>query len=173
MVAKILFLLSGIFIQEFVLLNALIVATHHGLYVASVVFILFVVATAIDIGIGFYIGSYLRRKTSQTRFSRYIQRKSEQFSFKKENPKRWLTLLVLGNISFCYINAAVAAYLELPFWESQAYNFFGNILSYTLLWYAVGSISDVFQHNYFVEGGVILLIILIAVLLQKVSARRI
>ncbi len=173
MIGKILFLFITLFTQEIVFLNTLLLATHQGIYSPFVIFILFIIATAIDIIIGFYIGRHLQRKTSNTRFGRYVQKISTRFSFAPGNPRRWFTFLILGNFSFCYINAAVAGYLDLPFWESQAYNFFGNILSYILLWYVVGSISSVFKNVYVASGVIILLTLVIIFILRKVKIKRV
>lgn len=172
MIAKIIFLIGALFVQEFVILNALLLAAHTGAYSALLIFALFVIATAIDITVGFYIGRNLHKKTSETKFGRYIKRQSERFSFSPGSPKRWFTLLILGNISFCYINAAVAGYIELPFWESQAYNFFGNILSYVLLWYAIGSINSFFKNPYLSSVAVIALSLLILIILRKLHMKK-
>jgi membrane protein DedA with SNARE-associated domain len=171
MIAKLLFLISTLFIQELVLLNALLLMVHHGLYSPILIFILFIVATVIDIVIGFYVGRYLRRKTSQSVFGRYIEKKSKRFSFSKESPKRWFTLLILGNVSFCYINAAVAGYLELPFWESQAYNFFGNVLFCVALWYIGGSVSSLFKNIYTAYAVVLIFIIIFS--LRKIQINKV
>ncbi len=173
MLTKILFLIVTLVIQEVVLLNSLFLATHNGLYSPVVIFILFVVATTLDICIGFLIGKQLRRKTANTKFARYIQKQSERFSLSKESKKRWFAFLVLGNISFCYINAAVAGYLDLPFWESQAYNFFGNILSYVLLWYAVGSISSLFGNQYTAAVAVIAITVVLLLILRKMHIKKV
>jgi hypothetical protein len=173
MLAKILFIFSALFVQEWVLLNTLILATHHGLYSPVLIFILFSIASAIDIVVGFYIGKYLKRKTSRTKVGGYIQKISHRFSQALNNPRRWFVMLILGNFSFCYINAAVMAYLDLPFWESSAYNFFGNILSYILVWYAVGGISSLFKNIYIAGGVVIGLSLTILFLLRKVKIERI
>jgi membrane protein DedA with SNARE-associated domain len=148
------------------------VAVHHGLYSPMLVLALFTIATAIDIAIGFYIGIKLRNKTSSTRFARYVKRQSEKYSFAKNSPKRWLTMLILGNVSFCYINAAIAGYLELPFWESQAYNFFGNVLTGIALWFAVGSVSSVFKNAFASSAIVIGLSLLLLVALRKMSVKK-
>jgi len=172
MITKALFLFTALFIQEIVVLNTLFLAVHRGVYPALLIFILFVIATVIDIIIGFYVGRYLRKKTSQTKVGRYIKKQSERFLIPEKGPQRWLLLLVLGNVNFCYTNAAVAAYLELPFWESQAYNFFGNILSYILLWYAVASIGSVFKNPYTAGGMVIALTLVIIIVLRQMRVRR-
>jgi membrane protein DedA with SNARE-associated domain len=173
MIAKLLFLIGTLFIQEFVLLNALLLSVHNGAYAPWLIFALFMIASAIDIGIGFYVGTYLRKKTSQTKFGKYIQKQSERFSFAKGSPKRWLTMLILGNVSFCYINAAVAGYLELPFWESQAYNFFGNIVSYALMWYLVGSVSDLFGNSYSSAVVVVVLSLAILFVMRKMRIKKV
>ncbi len=173
MIAKMLFLLTAIFLQELVVLNAFIVMVHTGAYPAIGIFILFIIATAVDIIIGFYIGHYFSKKTATSKFHRYIKKQSESFSFSQGSPKRWLTLLVLGNISFCYINAVIAGYLELPFWESQAYNFFGNILSYIFLWYAIGGVNTFFRNPFITTITIVVASFALLVLFEKLSTIRI
>lgn len=173
MIAKILFLFTALFVQEFVVLNTLLLAAYQGLYSEVLIFALFVIATGIDIVIGFYIGRYLSRKTSTTRVGKYIKNVSERFSFPKNSPRRWLTLLILGNVSFCYVNAAVAGYLDLPFWESQAYNFFGNIVAVLAVWFVIGSVTSLFK-NFYAEAGIIVGIsLLILFVMRRIRVKKI
>lgn len=172
MLAKITFLLAALFLQEWVLLNTVLLAARNGLYAPSLFFILFSVASAIDIIVGFYIGKYLKKRTSQTKIGRYIEKLSNRFSRSVNSPKRWLVFLILGNFSFCYINAAVMGYLELPFWEASAYNFFGNILSIVLAWYAVVGINTFFKNIYLAAAIIIALSVGVILLLRRLKVER-
>ncbi|HTH93261.1 MAG TPA: hypothetical protein VL576_02155 [Candidatus Paceibacterota bacterium] len=172
MVARIAFILSAIFLQEWVLLNALLLAAHEGVYSAPLIFTLFALASAVDIIIGFYVGKFLKRKTSHTKLGKYVEKKSARFSQSVNSPRRWLVFLILGNFSFCYVNAAVMGYLELPFWESFAYNFFGNIVAITIAWYAVISISSLFKNAYIAGGVIIAISVLVLFLLRRVNVER-
>jgi membrane protein DedA with SNARE-associated domain len=172
MIGKILFLIAALLTQEMVLLNTLFALVHQGIYPLPLISLLLVVGTAIDIVIGYYIGRFLQRKTSQTKIGRYIKNLAEQYAFPENSPRRWLTMLIIGNFSFSYINAAVAGYLELPFWESQAYNFFGNLLSIVLLWYAVGSVNSLFKNPYIAITAVVVLSLLILLVLRKIKVKK-
>lgn len=172
MIGKILFLIAVIVSQEVILLNTLFTLVHQGVYPFLLISVLLVAGTVVDIVIGYYIGRFLQRKTSQTKIGKYIEKLAERYAFPKNSPRRWLMMLIIGNFSFSYINAAVAGYLELPFWESQAYNFFGNLLSIVLLWYAVGSVNSLFEKPYMAIVAVIGFSLLILFVLRKVRAKK-
>lgn len=171
MITKALFVIFVVFVQEIVSLNALLFATHQGTYSPTLIHILFVVATLVDIIIGFYVGKLLQKKTYQSKITNWIRNLSERFSLSTKKHKRWLVLLLLGNLSFPYINAVVAGYLDMPFWESMFFIFLGNITYYITLWLLVLGASSLTKNIYLAFAIVIAVIIVCFIIFRKLKVR--
>lgn len=146
MFGKILFIFVGLFVQEIVTLNALIFATNQGLYSPILIHFLFLAGTFFDIFIGFYFGKYIKKRTSHTKFTNYVDKIANKFSLIGDKYKRWFSLFLLGNFSFPYINSCIAGYLDMPLWESSFFIFSGNLIYYISIWLLVYGIST-FIHN--------------------------
>ena len=172
MFGKVLFIFAGLFVQEIISLNALIFATHHGLYSPMLIHLLFVVATIFDIIIGFFIGIFLRKKTCNTRVTAYIQKLSDRFALGTKKYRRWLVLLLLGNFSFPYINSCIAGYLDMPFWESSLFIFIGDIVWYATIWLVVLGISSVVKNLYIAFIVVIIIGFLSFIFLRKINVNK-
>ena len=164
MIAKFIFLFVGLVLQEMFTLNALVFATHHGLYPAILIHVLFVVGTIIDIVAGFYVGKFLNKKSSNSKVSMYIQKAASKFEIHTNKYKRWFALFLLGNFSFPYVNSCIAGYLGMSFWESSIFIFLGNILYYTSIWMLVlgiGVFVQKAQYSLLIGFGIILVVFLI------------
>jgi membrane protein YqaA with SNARE-associated domain len=168
MFGKIVFLFVGLFVQELITFNALILATHQGYFPIILIHALFIIATIIDIIVGFYLGRYLHNKSSQTKIATYIQKISDRFSTTKKY-HRWLALLILGNVSFPYVNSCIAGYLGMPFWESSFFIFLGDVIWYISLWGIVLGISSITKNIYFVIGGVVLVSLVIHFIVRRTT----
>lgn len=134
MIAKILFLFVGLFLQEIITLNALVFATHQGLYPVNLIHAIFLVATIFDIVVGFYIGKFFSKKSANTKIGNFLHKISAKFDIYNNKHKRWVLLFLLGNFSFPYVNSCIAGYLEMPFWESSFFIFIGDIIYYASIW---------------------------------------
>jgi len=168
MFGKIIFLFVGLFVQELITLNALIFATHQGLYSPIFIHSLFLIGTIVDIIIGFYIGKYLNKKKLPPKIGKFIHNLSEYFLATNRKYERWFAFLVLGNISFPYINAFIAGYLDLPFWESSLFNFIGNILYYISLWLLMLGVHSIFKNIYVAFGVAIATVFVILIIFKKI-----
>ena len=173
MFGKILFIFAGLFLQEIVSINALVFATHHGLYPALLIHVLFVIATIFDIVVGYFVGTFLRKKTLHTRVTAYIHKLSDRFSLSTKKYRRWFVLFLLGNFSFPYINSCIAGYLGMPFWESSFFIFIGDVVWYVSIWLVVLSVSAVVKNIYIAFIIIIVIAFLIMALLKKVNMKRI
>lgn len=159
MIGKITLIFMGLFAQEAISMNVLIFATRHVLYPVLLIHTLFVVGTIIDILFGFWFGLWLKRRTVNTKISGYIQKTSDRFSLGTKRYRRWLALLLLGNFSLPYINACIAGYLEMPFWESLFFIFVGNVASYVITWLIVIGVSSVTKNLYIAFAVVVIIAI--------------
>lgn len=167
MLAKASFLFLALFVQEFIALNSLVYATYQGLYSQILVNSLFIVGTLTGIVIGFKVGSYLHTKTNETKVTRYFQKLSERFSLQTKKYRRRFALFLLGGFSFPWVNAIIASYLKMPFWESLFFLFLGNAFQYGTLWllaFGVGSLTN----NIWVGLGIVIFTsILFIVIVRK------
>ena len=173
MFGKITLLFLGLVVQEIISFNALIFATHHGLYNPILVHILFLVATIFDIGIGYWIGLILRKKTHTNKVTISIQKISDRFSLSTKKYRRWTMLFLLGNFSFPYINSCIAGYLGMPFWESSFFIFLGDLVWYVSIWLVVLGVSSVIKNLPLAFLGVIIISVIIMVIIRKFNIRKI
>ena len=170
---KILLVFLGLFVQEIISMNALVFATSHGAYPTLLIHIVFVIATLIDIGIGFFIGKFLRKKTSGSKVALWIQKTSDRFSLSTKKYRRWIALLLLGNFSFPYINACIAGYLDMPFWESLFFIFIGDLIWYATVWLVVISISSLVKNLFIAFLIIIMIALLVMIAVRKFSGKRV
>ncbi|MDB4984482.1 MAG: hypothetical protein JWM20_661 [Patescibacteria group bacterium] len=149
MIAKLLLAFAVLLLQETATLTSLIFATHKGVYPASVIHILFLIATLIDIVAGYFLGRFLKRKFPRSKVGAFVDRLAKLFSFRESRYKRWLALFLLGNFSFPWLNSCIAGYMELPFWESAFFNLLGDILYYASLWLIAIGAASLFKNFYY------------------------
>ena len=164
MIAKFIFLFVGLILQEMFTLNALVFATHQGLYPPLLIHVLFLIGTIIDIVVGFYLGKFLNTKSSHSKISIYIQKVAGKFEIHTNKYKRWFALFLLGNFSFPYVNSCIAGYLGMSFWESSFFIFLGNMLYYASIWLLVlgiGIFVQKAQYGLLIGFGIILIVFLI------------
>jgi len=172
MFGKVTLIFLGLFAQEIISINALVFATHHGLYSPILIHVLFVIATLFDIVVGYYAGSYLRKKTLHSKVTRYVQKLSDRFSLSTKKYRRWVALLVLGNLSFPYINSCIAGYLGMPFWESSFFIFIGDAIWYVAIWLVVLSVSSVVKNLYWAFFIIIAIVILVMVFVKNLKGTK-
>ena len=173
MIGKILLVFMGLFVQEMVSLSAIVFATQHGIYPVLFTHALFVVATIIDIGFGFWIGTFLKNKTGQWRVGRYVDSLSNRFSLTTKKYRRWTALFILGNLSFPYVNACIAGYLGLSFWESAVFIFIGDAIWYVCDWFVVAGISSVVKNTYVALAAVLVIAAATTFVIRKLNGRKI
>lgn len=138
------FVAFALITQEVISLNAVIFAAHAHRLPVVLIHVLFVLATIIDIVIGYAIGAYARKKLTRGKITSFAEKWSARFASYAGKKGRWVALLILGNFSFPYINAFLAGWLEMPFIESFIFLFLGNIVWYGFLWLIVlGVVSAV------------------------------
>ena len=172
MIAKLLLAFAILLVQETITFTSVIFSTHRGLYPVIVIHLLFLLATLIDIGVGYFVGSFFKKKFPKSRFARFMDKAADKLSLRKEKYRRWLALLILGNFSFPWINACIAGYLELPFWESAFFNFLGDIFWYASIWMIAIGASALFK-NFFTGLVVAVAAALgIAVLIGIIKSRK-
>ena len=163
---KFLAIIPILFIQELVSLNATLLYAHIH-HIGWLILGLFIVTTMIDLVIGFYLGLWVKRKFKKGKVIVWIQNMTARFHALVGTRGRWVALLLLGNFSFPYINAFIAAWLDMPFWESFFWLFVGNLIWFGLLWLIIIGVSGVVHNVAIVFPVVLLIVILIMIVLRK------
>jgi membrane protein YqaA with SNARE-associated domain len=162
---KFLAIIPILFIQEIVSLNATLLYAHKH-HIGLLIFILFILTTVIDLVIGYYLGKWVKGRFTKGKIVVWIQKRVGQFHSYVGKKGRWVALLLLGNFSFPYINAFIAAWLDMPFWESFFWLFVGNMTWYGFMWLIVIGVSSI-VHNIAIAFPIILLIVVVATILFR------
>ncbi len=166
MIAKSILAFLILLVQETVTFTSLIFATHRGVYPVFLINILFLVATTVDIFVGYFIGVFFKKKFLNSKIAKWVDTTAKSFSLHENKYKRWVVLFLLGNFSFPWINAIIAGYLEFPFWESALFNFLGDMVWYVSIWLIVIGVGAIFK-NVYSELIVAVLLALAIMLLLK------
>lgn len=140
------FILFG---QEIVLFNGLLAKVHQGEYNVWLIHILFVVATLIDIWAGFAIAKIVKQKYTQGKVVVWANKMSAKFHAHVGKHGRWVSLLVIGHISFPYLNGFIAGWLDMPIRETMLFLFIGNLTTYAFYWAIVLGISAVVPNPFY------------------------
>ncbi len=168
---KLLLVLLIVFVQETVTLNGLLVKVHEGSFSAFWTTIFFVLASVIDIFVGYWLGGYVKRRWNKGKVRTFA--KTWVGRFKKYIGKhgRKLYLLLFGYFSFPYLNAFICSWLDIPFPEAFMYLFFGNLVFYITCWLLVLGVMSVIP-NPLVAFGVVLLLTIGMVFLMRLWRSR-
>jgi membrane protein YqaA with SNARE-associated domain len=161
-----LFIAFALITQEIVSLNTVLFWVYHYHFHVVLIHILFIVATIIDIVVGFIAGKFVRRKMTHGKIVRFAEKWSARFNSYVGKRGRWVALLIIGNFSFPYINAFLAAWLDMPFVESFIFIFIGNMIWYVSLWLLVLGVASVVPNSW-TALAVIVGITLIALYFMK------
>jgi hypothetical protein len=160
------FILLIVFIQETVTLNGLLVKVHQGYFSIMWVTILFIIATVLEILVGYFLGGYIKTYWNKGWLHRFATRWADRFHTYIGKHGRKIYLLLLGYFSFPLINAFITAWLDIPFVESFWYLFFGNILFYATSWLLVLGVMSIIPNPVFAFATVIALTIVVTVIMR-------
>ncbi len=152
--------------QEVVSLNALIFETHRGAYNPWTIHIIFLFVSAFDIWIGFVAGRWVQKKYHNGKIIRFVQKWSDRFEAYAGKKGKRAALLVLGFISYPYINSFIASWLDVSFAEMFIFIFIADVLWYIAAWLVILGVTA------FVPNPVYALLIVIALSLLIVFFSR-
>ena len=132
-----------LFIQETVTLNGLLVETHLGQYSIWLITLFFIIFTIAGIVIGHFIGKYVKQKWNKGHVRTFAKKWTSRLHSYIGKHASKIYLLLLGYFSFPYLNSFITSWLDIPFWESFWYLFFGNMLFYITSWLLVLGITSI------------------------------
>lgn len=162
-----------VFVQETVTLNGLLLKATQGEYSLWVITSLFIIATLIEIVIGFLIARYVKKTLHNGKIKDFATRWSVRFKAYIGKHGRKVYLLLLGYFSFPYLNAFITTWLDIPFWESFWYLVIGNMIFYTTSWLLVLGIATVVPNPVFALVAVVGVTILITIITRLWKSRKI
>ena len=116
--------------QEPVTSNALLLKVYQLHYNMWLIHLLFVVATVLDILVGYYLGLYLYKHFQKNKIAIYAKTKAEQFKKFASAQSLNFALFMYGPIIFP-ISAFIAPWLGISFWNAFIYLFVGDLI----IWY--------------------------------------
>ena len=152
-------LLFGAFlVQEPISSNVILFEAYGAHYNIWMIHVIFVVATTIDILVGYYLARYLKRRFGQSKFVAWLDKKSKSFSGVEG---KWgdRAVLLLATFLIFPVSILLAPWLDISFAELFVISFIGELLSwYIPLWLLVLGIKDAMSGE---QNAVIIFVILI------------
>jgi membrane protein YqaA with SNARE-associated domain len=126
-----------------------------------IIHLLYIVATTIDIVVGYYVGKLIQVRLKESKFFLYAKRKADAFTASQGNMSRRIALLLYGPILFP-ISAFITPWLDIPFSEAFIFLFLGDLLFwYGPEWLVVLGIKSFIPDPTIALYGVLILIIVI------------
>ncbi|MDB5188911.1 MAG: hypothetical protein JWM92_509 [Candidatus Nomurabacteria bacterium] len=162
-----------LFVQETVTLNGLLVKTHQWDYSIWIITLLFIIATTVDIIIGYAIGRYAKKRFNNGKVKAFAVKWSLRLTAYMGKHQRKIYLVLLGYFSFPYLNAFITAWLDISFAESFFYLFVGNMIFYITSWLLVLGITSIVPNPFIAFIAVILVTILVTIAARIWRARKI
>lgn len=162
-----------VFVQETVTLNGLLLKTAQGGYSLWSITFLFIIATVIEIMIGFTIAQHVKKRLHNGKVKDFATRWSLRFKAYIGKHGRKVYLLLLGYFSFPYINSFITTWLDIPFWESFWYLLIGNMIFYTTSWLLVLGIATIVPNPGFALVAVVAVTIFVTVITRLLKSRKI
>lgn len=122
-----LFLLATLMLQELFSSAAVLTPLYAAHYSIWLIHLTFIIATILDIFIGYYVGSYIMRNASSNRYVTFIEKKAVRYkSISKGTTRRHLALFIFGPPLFP-ITAFFAPLIGFSFYESFSILLLGEI----------------------------------------------
>jgi len=160
-------------VQETVTLNGLLVKAHEGEYSLWLIAIFFIIFTILDIVIGHFLGKFVKRKFNKGNVRSFAKKWANRLRDYIGKHGSNIYLLFLGYFSFPYLNSFITSWLDIPFWDSFWYLFFGNILFYITSLLLVLGITSIVPDPLMAFVAVILITIGFTMALRAWKARKI
>ena len=160
------FIIFAIITQEVVSLNTVIFEVHEYHFHVVLFHFLYMLATAIDIAIGFLIGAYAKKKLLHGKIAAFAGKASVRVNQYIGEKGRKFALTMLGIISFPLLNGFIASWLGMPFLESFIFLFVGTMIWYIGTWLFIAGVVA-FIPNPLIALSVILGITFVALILMR------
>ena len=168
-----LFIIGALFIQEPATMDAAIFVIREQHLNLWLINLLWVLATAIDITVGYAIGTWVQSASKGSRFAGWSERwaaKIEDFIGRRGER---FAIILLGVINFPYLNALIVSWLKLSFRNIFILIFIGEAIYWGIAWAVNISVrnyvSDPHAALYIIVGIALLFSILSKAILNRIS----
>ena len=134
MTATWLFILLALFVQEPTSLDAAIFLVRENHINLWFINFLWLVATTIDIVLGYALGKWMQKAFQETRFGKWAEKWAVRIeNFIGTNGERF-TIILLGIINFPWLNAFLVSWLRLTFRNIFILIFIGDAIYWGIAW---------------------------------------
>lgn len=132
---------------------------------------MWLVATLIDVTLGFKFGGWIKKKYGTSSLARHAGELVSAIERRIGTNGRRLTLVVSGFLNFPYVNGFLGPWLRLSFADTLVFILIGDALWYFSIWGALGGISILAPDSRWIVvlamGVIVALIIVVRVLYHK------
>jgi membrane protein YqaA with SNARE-associated domain len=126
------------FFQEFASVSAVLALAYRDGYNLLILHVLWVVATVVDISLGYFLGRYLGELVfKNSRFGHVLERWAKKFEDRVGKSGQSFSLMLLGFVLSPYLAGFIVAWMELSFNDVLLFVALGDILWYLFAWAAV------------------------------------
>lgn len=159
------FIIFGVFLlQQSALMGAVLALIKakglnlwlvHGLYL---------VATVLDIGLGFILGSFIQKKFKTAfKLKRWLKKRTDRFL---NSSARKSFLLLAGIIDYPHLNSFLGSWLNISFFSVFISTLIGSLIYYSILWAIVlGALR--LTSNLYISIAVIVTVVVLLTFLSK------
>ncbi len=164
-------IILALIVQEPATTDATLFQARQNHFNILLIHLIWLIATCIDIFLGFYLGKWIQKTFKGSRFEVFSNKWADKIErFIGRNGEKFV-LILLGIINFPYINSFLASWLKLSFRNIFILIFIGDTIWYAIEWainLGVRSlIPDPHLALYIIVGTALILSIFYKTLLNK------
>lgn len=164
---KWIFIFIALFLQQSVMLNGVLLHFYQERHLIWLIHILFVVATCIDILVGYFIGSHTKKLFISNRFVKFIHHMVDHLHNYVAKHAQNLALFLLGCFSFPHINGFVAAWARISLKRAFLMLLLGNMVGYVIYWLLIIGVMAFVPNPWIAFVCVIMVVYLIGYILHR------
>jgi membrane protein YqaA with SNARE-associated domain len=170
-----LILIGALLVQEIATTSVVLLSAHQAGYSILLITLIFILATTFDLVVGYMAGKWVQQRFGHSRLVKWGERTARRFHTYLGKSGSRATLVLVGFVSYAYINSFLASWLEIPPREAALWLFIGDLGWFALEWLLVLGIhstgSGVSTELYLSVGISILFIIGIRFIAQNLLKR--
>ena len=159
------FIITTLFLQEPASTDAAIFLVRQNHINLLLINLFWLIATAIDITVGYLIGKWIQKNFSETKFERWAEKwasKIKDFIGRKGGR---FAMILLGVINYPYANAFIFSWLKVSFRNIFVLTLIGDLIYWITEW-----IINISVRNYFSNPHTVLFIVIgIGLLISVIS----
>jgi membrane protein YqaA with SNARE-associated domain len=158
-------------IQEPVSSDAILLEAYQNHYNVWIIHALFVVATLLDIAVGYWIGKWLQERYAESSHMRRFMEWARKASTFAGKYGEYLFLFIWGPYVFP-LSTLIAPWIEIPFWKTFVFLFLGDLVFwYGSEWLIVLGVKSAIPNPLQALYGVVIVSLLIALALRYFRRR--